>query len=166
MKTLRTKIPVLFALAFASMAFYSHAHAQDIFRVTTQEIVAFQQLQGQPQWQQSMLNRIAGAQWVFSSDDQTFLFNAPNVRTDLFPIRGKFQVNNGEIFFQGESQSQTGYTGIAMARIQGRIYQQGTQTYLSMSYVTTFGTAAVIYNQNFSSGSTSAYNFTVSLRDL
>ncbi len=140
----------------------SAAFAQQSLRVQTAKVVGYNQIQGQPQWQQSQLNRIAGAQWAFNPDG-TFLFTMPNMNDDLYPVRGAYHNSNGSLIFSGSSSSQTGYSNIAVVQVNGRLYKQGETLMISMSLSSSSNSAAVVNNQKFSGGSTSAYEFTVML---
>ncbi len=141
----------------------SDAFAQQALRVQTVEIVAYNQIQGQAQWRQAQVNRIAGAQWAFNPNG-TFLFTMPNVRDDLYPVRGTYRNSGGALVFSGSSSSQTGSSGMAMVRVNGRLYKQGETLMISMSVDSSSSSAAVVNRQKFSGGSTSSYEFTVMLR--
>src|SRR5262245_31021388 len=65
-----------------------HADAQAV--VSTNQILNFRLIQGQPQWTDSILARIAGARWQFNRNG-TFVYAPANARADLYPLTGRFQ---------------------------------------------------------------------------
>lgn len=130
-------------------------------QVQTSRILAFKQIEGRPEWRQSILYRIANSQWIFYPDG-SFMFKQPD--NTLSPIRGKYTVSRGVIHFEGSSSSQVGSVGSNMAQTTGKLYKKGNTRMISMSYYSISMNNANINGIPFFSKSVGRYEFTVELR--
>jgi hypothetical protein len=164
MNTRHKTVMALSALLALSAALCSlTASAQQTWVRSTRQIVSVRWIQGQSQWRQAALNRIAGTRWQFNPSG-TLIYSPANSRSDLFPLRGAYHKEGNAYVFSGSADSRIGYTGSAHAEIAGRLYQQNGEWRITMRQITTSGSAAHINDQNFVGGASTAYEFTVTLQ--
>jgi hypothetical protein len=127
------------------------------------QILSYQQLRGQPQWTQNSARRFMSAIWQFNADGTFYFAPTYHVRSDLYPMMGRYQVQGNQVVFSAATSSQIGSTGMASAMIDGVIDFSQNAPVVTMSWVSSSGSAAVINNTPFSGGSASAYQIQATL---
>ncbi len=129
---------------------------------STDEILEFEQLQGQPQWIPELKERINGATWKFY-DNGTFVYSPSNSRDDLYPLQGDFTVSGKTLNFSAYKTSSFGNTGSATAQIMGSVNLGLSPPKIMMDTISTMGNSAKINNIKFASDSASAYRVKATL---
>ncbi|MFI6325483.1 hypothetical protein ACIBG8_48755 [Nonomuraea sp. NPDC050556] len=129
-------------------------------RLRTQQILRFEQLAGQTSWQTSAYNRVANAYWVFYSNG-TFAFNTTNVRTDLYPLYGKYQVNGNTVAFSAHNSA-----GGAFTEMIGRIDFGARTPVMKLNWASGAGYGAVVNNQRFGATASSHYAVTLTVAQV
>ncbi|RIK38370.1 MAG: hypothetical protein DCC55_21370 [Chloroflexi bacterium] len=127
-------------------------------------ILSYEQVRGgNPQWTQNSARRFMSAIWQFNADGTFYFAPTYDVRSDLYPMMGRYQVQGSQVIFSAASSAQIGYTGLATAMIDGVIdFSQDTPV-VTMSWINTSGSAAVIRGIPFSGGSTTSYQIQATL---
>ncbi|MFF5246259.1 hypothetical protein ACFY3V_18405 [Streptosporangium sp. NPDC000095] len=131
------------------------------YRFRTARVTRFQQVKGQPAWANSALSRVRNAVWVFSGNG-TFVFNTTNVRTDLYPLRGRFQRQGNSWVFAANGSSRIGGSG-SFTEMVGSIDFSGNQPVMTFRWASGASYGAVVNNQRFGAGASSAYDSTLVL---
>ena len=129
---------------------------------TAAEVLSFEQRVGQPQWVERARNRAANGVWEFDGNGGAS-FNTIEVRTDVYPLTGTYEVNGSRISFSVNGQSQTGYTGIATGEMIGSVDTSSDPPTLEFTWANGMGTGAVINETKFGSTATNGYVGTVAL---
>lgn len=124
------------------------------FRV--KEILEFQQIQGNPQWIDSAKARFLSAVWRFESDG-TFTFAPGNSRSDLYPLKGKFEADGNKLIYSASADSKIANTGSASAKISGEISLDSDSPEVTLNWISSSGSAAVVYETPFASAAPTAY---------
>lgn len=131
------------------------------YRFRTARVTRFQQLKGQSAWANSALSRVRNAVWVFSGNG-TFAFNTTNVRTDLYPLRGRFQRQGNSWVFAANGSSRIGGSS-NFTEMVGNIDFSGSRPVMTFHWASGAGYGAVVNNQRFGAGASSAYSSTLIL---
>jgi hypothetical protein len=126
------------------------------------DVLAFQQLRGNPAWQGSQLDRVRNSVWQFA-DDGTVAYQTSNVRTDLFPLRGTYEVGGSTVSLSAQGSSQVGATGAAFAQTVGSLDISADPPRMQFGLAFGNSNAAVINGTEFGGGASSAYTATVTL---
>jgi hypothetical protein len=143
--------------------FYSaSAYAQTVFQ--TGRVVQLQVIQGRSQSRQNAIQRLAGAAWQFNQDG-TFVFAPANSRTDLFPLRGQFQLQGNIVSFQGSSQARNSVS-LNIAEVVGQIDFSSGQPVMTLDWANGSGTGAVVNNTRFGSQNSSHYRSVLILQQV
>ena len=129
--------------------------ASDAQSFTTEKIVKFEQIQGQPQWVPNIQRRIQGAVWTFYANG-TMRYAPADSRDDLFPVLGRYECSGRKCRFRAEASTQIGGTGSASVLIEGTV-DFGQQPRLEMTQINSSGNAAVINGTSFSGANASSY---------
>jgi hypothetical protein len=127
------------------------------------EILSYEQVHGQSGWIQNSARRFMSAIWQFN-DDGSFAF-APSydVRDDLYPLHGRYQVRGSMVYFSAARSSQLGYSGSASASIEGSIDFGGRTPVVTMYWINSSGMAASVYGTGYASANSSAYQIQATL---
>lgn len=153
---------ILATLAAATLLSTAPAPAQataatdsGIVRLRTQRILQFEQLAGQVAWRTSAYNRVAAAVWVFYPNG-TFAFNTTNVRTDLYPLWGRYQVRGNTVSFSAHNAAAIGGSS-AFTEMIGRVDFGSRPPVMRLNWASGAGYGAVVNNQRFGSTASSHY---------
>jgi hypothetical protein len=115
---MRNALVVIGLLIVTSCAAERRDGSPLVARVT--EVTSFEQLAGQPQLASGARNRLAGAILRFEGDG-TFIYELPDSRDDLFPIRGSYRRDGEVLVFEGASSSQFDPTNRGDAAVNGTL---------------------------------------------
>lgn len=129
-------------------------------RLRTQQILEFQQVAGQVAWRTSAYNRVVNAVWIFYPNG-TFAFNTTNVRTDLYPLRGRYQVRGNTVSFSAHNAAAIGGSS-AFTEMIGRMDFGARPPVMRLNWASGAGYGAVVNDQRF--GSTASSHYAVVLR--
>jgi hypothetical protein len=129
------------------------------YRVTG--ISQFSQIRGQASWVPNARTRVARSVWVFNKNG-SFSFNTVDVRSDLYPLVGRFTVRGSTISFAATRRSTIGASS-NVADISGTVDFSGRVPVLRFTWSSGAVSAAVVNNQQFGSNTLSAYKATVTL---
>ena len=129
-------------------------------KAKTIKLVSYKQIKGKQIWQKAHKKRILGATWIFEPDG-SFIFNMPDVRTDLYPVHGTYEAIDTTIEFKGSSSVKIGKTGQAKVEISGHLYDQINEKVITMIISSFSSSVAKINNQKFGYHNLSIYKFTV-----
>ncbi|WP_433435512.1 hypothetical protein [Nonomuraea sp. CA-141351] len=156
----RLTLAVATALAAAMLLSTTSAQAtvaadSGTVRLRTQQILQFQQLAGQAAWQTSAYNRVVNAVWVFYSNG-TFAFDTTNVRTDLYPLRGRYQVRGNTVSFSAHNAAAIGGSS-AFTEMVGRVDFGSRPPVMRLNWAGGAGYGAVVNDQRFGSTASSHY---------
>ncbi|MEM7272644.1 MAG: hypothetical protein AAF547_06140 [Actinomycetota bacterium] len=122
------------------------------------ELTEFRQLDGQPQWAELAQARLATATWSF--DGGSFVFDPPDVRTDLFPLRGSVEpIDGGGLRFEAAGFVTDGTNSQTESTIFGTIRPADGGLLLQATWMTSGASAAVVNGAGFGSSSVNAYEF-------
>lgn len=135
----------------------SYAQGGGPIVLKTGRIIKFQQLQGQPHWQQENIASFQQAYWRFNPDG-SFIFAPANKRDDLYPLRGRFNINGNTLNFFARGQYQMGYTATGWAAIEGNLDFSSGSAVVSMSWTGGSATSARVNGIDFGNNSSSNYN--------
>jgi hypothetical protein len=119
----------------------------------TTSVVFLQQEAGQPQWVASDRQRLLDARWRF--DSGSFTFATSNVRTDVYPLTGDYQISGTTVRFSATGQA-VNAVGSASARLDGTLDLVTGE--LRFQWTTSSGMGAVVNGQQFAGATTSAYS--------
>ncbi|MFF3443072.1 hypothetical protein [Streptosporangium sp. NPDC002721] len=131
------------------------------YRFRTARVTHFQQLKGRAAWRGSAFSRVQNAVWVFSGNG-TFVFNTTNVRSDLYPLRGRFQRQGNSWVFAANASSRNG-GGSGFTEVIGNIDFSGNRPVMTFHWASGAGYGSVVDNQRFGTGASSAYSSTLIL---
>jgi hypothetical protein len=120
------------------------------------EILEFQQVQGNPQWIDRAKTRFLSAVWEFESDG-TFTFAPANSRSDLYPLKGKFAADGNKLIYSASAEARVANTGSASAQIFGEISLDSNSPEVTLNWISSSGSAAVINETPFASADSTAY---------
>jgi hypothetical protein len=124
-------------------------------------IQQFTQLRGQPAWRSRALARVARSVWVFGSNG-VFGFNTTDVRSDLFPLYGRFIVRGATISFSANNHSVIGASS-TFTEMVGTIDFSGRVPVLRFGWANGAGYGAIVNNQRFGATASDAYLSVVTL---
>lgn len=127
----------------------------------TQDIIQFEQLQGQPEWIEAEKARVQGAVWTFNSDG-SFVYAPANSRTDLFPLNGRYTTSGNTLSFTASRTVTFANSGKATAEIKGRVDLSSSE--LEMDSSSAAMSAAVVSNRPYGFTSPSVYKIRATLR--
>lgn len=165
----RISLALLAALLLAAFGLPQPVAAQNGAPVffAADQILSYEQVRGNnPQWTQNSARRFMSAIWQFNADGAFYFAPTHDVRSDLYPMMGRYQVQGNQVVFSAKSSSQIGYTGMAMAMIDGVIdFSQGVPV-VTMSWISSSGSAAVVNDIRFSGGNTTAYQIQATLAQV
>jgi hypothetical protein len=119
------------------------------------QVLDFRQLKGRQSWQTRAFNRVRNAVWVFH-DNGTFAFNTTDVRTDLYPLRGRYRVSGNRVTFNANGAVRIGGSS-AFTELIGRIDFGRQSAVMTLDWANGAGYGAVINNQRFGSTASSHY---------
>jgi hypothetical protein len=153
------------ASAFALLALpAADASARD-FTYRPAQVLSFQWLAGQPQWQQPSLSRLARSAWVL--DDRA---NFAMFQPDGYPaVRGSYTLRRSLATFHGTWSFSTGYSGLSTVEVAGTIDFSRRQPVLRIAY-SAGQTLAAVLNCNdlsctrYGSSTSKAFRATARLR--
>lgn len=158
---MRTKRPGWLLLPLLVLAAAAHADSalqRSAFYAT--RIVSIEQLQGQPQWVSSQRGYLASSVWQFNPNG-TFVFASPgsDLRTDLYPLVGRYVRQGNTLTFQAENAISYPPTSLAWTRMEGRLDLRA-QT-VAAAWFSGVANSARINNIPFNSQASSGYRFTL-----
>ncbi|MEV5750654.1 hypothetical protein AB0L00_22770 [Actinoallomurus sp. NPDC052308] len=104
---------------------------------------------------------MADAVWEFGRDG-TFAFTTSDVRTDLFPLHGTYQVNGSTLAFSAHGAAANA-GGSAHAELVGTMDLSADPRVVRFRLITGAGYGAVVDDQRFSSARGAAYGGTVAV---
>ncbi|WP_460350391.1 hypothetical protein [Actinoallomurus acanthiterrae] len=125
------------------------------------QVTSFAHYQGNPAWAPAERSRVANAVWHFDGDG-TFAFTTSNVRTDLFPLHGTYQVNGTTLTFSAHGAAANA-GGSAHAELVGTMDLSADPRTVQFKLITGAGYGAVVDDQRFASATTAAYGGTVAV---
>ncbi|WP_329083864.1 MULTISPECIES: hypothetical protein [unclassified Streptosporangium] len=131
------------------------------YRFRTARVTRFEQVKGQAAWANSALSRVQNAVWVFSGNG-TFAFTTTNVRSDLYPLRGRFQRQGDSWVFAANGSSRIGGSS-SFTEVVGNIDFSGNRPVMRFHWASGAGYGSVVNNQRFGAGASSAYSSTLIL---
>ncbi|MFI6477531.1 hypothetical protein ACIBH1_06350 [Nonomuraea sp. NPDC050663] len=143
------------ALVLTAAPAHASANTASTVRLRTQQIVRFDQLAGQQAWRGSAMNRVAAAAWYFY-DNGTFAFNTTNVRTDLYPLRGRYQVSGDKVTFSANNWVRIGGSS-AFTEMIGSIDFGSRPPVMRLNWASGAGYGAVVNDRRFGSTASSHY---------
>jgi hypothetical protein len=124
-------------------------------------ILKFDQITGQPSWANSAFARVQNAVWVFRGNG-TFSFNTTNVRTDLYPLSGRYRASGNKLVFSANNSSAIGGSS-AFTEMVGTIDTSARPPVMVLNWASGSGYGAVVNNQKFGSTASSAYRVTLTV---
>ncbi|MER6944439.1 hypothetical protein ABT294_10480 [Nonomuraea sp. NPDC000554] len=131
------------------------AQARRTVTLRVGRILQFQQVTGQAAWADRAFNRVRNAVWAFY-DNGVFAFNTTDVRTDLYPLRGRYRVNGNVVTFSANGSAQIGGSS-AFTEMIGSIDFGSRPAVMTLNWASGAGYGAVVNNQKFGSTASSAY---------
>lgn len=146
----------------SSISYASVARSQAVFR--TQQVISLNVIQGQPQFRQNAIQRLAGAAWQFNPNG-TFVFAPANSRTDLYPLSGTFQTQGNITRFQGSRRANSSVSS-NLAQVNGIIDLSSGQTVMTINWSTGSLMGAVVNNTGFGTSPGSAYQSQLILQQV
>ena len=140
------------------------ASARD-FAYRPSQVLSFQWLAGQPQWQQPSLSRLARSAWVLDDRGNFAMF-----QPDGYPaVRGSYTLRRSIATFHGTWSFSTGYSGLSTIEVAGTIDFSKRRPLLRIAY-SAGQTLAAVLNCNdlsctrYGSSTSKAFRATARLR--
>jgi hypothetical protein len=146
----------------SSLSYSAAVQAQAVFR--TQQVISLDVIQGRPQSRQNAIQRLAGAAWQFNPDG-TFVFAPANSRTDIYPLRGTFQIQGNLTNFQGSRRANNGVS-TNLGQVNGSIDVSSGQPVMTIDWSTSSLMGAVVNQTGFGSSQTSSYRSQLILQQV
>ena len=105
-----------------------------VTRFAVQEMLSFEQIVGEPAWVESARARALAATLVIDTEQQTFTYDAPGARDDIYPLEGTVTGTGGLLVLSGDAESTLGPTSVTLG---GTVDRTGDPSTLDITISTT-----------------------------
>ncbi|WP_113700147.1 hypothetical protein [Nonomuraea lactucae] len=119
-------------------------------------VTRFVQVKGLPSARARAFNRVRNGVWVFN-DNGTFAFNTTDVRTDIYPLRGRYRVSGRQVSFAANGAARIGGSS-AFGEMIGRVDFSRRPVVMTFDWANGAGYGSVVNNQRFGAGASSHYS--------
>jgi hypothetical protein len=122
-------------------------HSDSRSYVTTL-IQSYELLQGQPEWADRYMQRLAHARWEFNEDGM-FVFAPYWPDSHFYPLRGSYERSGDRYSFRASGSVTTGNTGTMSVEVIGAVDFSGDQPILTIDWISGSSSAMVVNGQRF-----------------
>ncbi|MEV0520702.1 hypothetical protein [Nonomuraea sp. NPDC050405] len=137
--------------ATSSAAATSAAAARAVVVLRGGQILRFQQVKGAPSSRARA--RVANAVLTFF-ENGTFAFTTTDVRTDLYPLRGRYRIDGNRVSFAANGSSRIGGSS-AFTELIGSIDFSSRPGVMTLDWASGAGYGAVVNGTRFGTGASS-----------
>ncbi|MDR8413318.1 hypothetical protein MTP10_31875 [Nonomuraea sp. 3-1Str] len=139
------------ASSAAASAVASAAAARAVVVLRAGQILRFQQVKGAPSSRAQA--RVANAVLTFF-ENGTFAFTTTDVRTDLYPLRGRYRIDGNRVSFAANGSSRIGGSS-AFTELIGSIDFSSRPGVMTLDWASGTGYGAVVNGTKFGTGASS-----------
>ncbi|MEV0201332.1 hypothetical protein [Nonomuraea sp. NPDC050691] len=127
------------------------ARARAVVVLRAGRVLSFQQIKGTPSARARA--RVANAVFTFF-ENGTFAFTTTDVRTDLYPLRGRFRINGNRVSLSAHGSSAIGGSS-AFTELIGSIDFSSRPGVMTLDWASGAGYGAVVNGTRFGTGASS-----------
>ncbi|NUW33979.1 hypothetical protein HTZ77_21450 [Nonomuraea sp. SMC257] len=139
------------ATAYRAEGLQAAARARAAVVLRVGRLLSFQQVKGTPSARAQA--RVANAVFTFF-DNGTFAFTTTDVRTDLYPLRGRYQINGNRVSMTAHGSSAIGGSS-AFTEMVASIDFSSRPGVMTLDWASGAGYGAVVNGTRFGTGASS-----------